>query len=249
MQIATILPVKDLEMRRDRDYNMALAHLVDVKAYREFFRSQSDDGKFVLMDNGVVETGVPMPIAELLDRAETIGATEMVLPDMLRNKDETLRLGREAMTAIFADPRQTKFSLLAVPQGSTKEEWRECVLEMLTWPVKAIGISRFVNAYYDHRKDALADVPELLASNKEIHLLGCAGDPKEMWEIEEAHGHGRIRGVDSGIASIYAQAGKKMSGRTKKPDNELDFLTDDTSGDELLKYNVEWWEKRVRGEV
>lgn len=86
MEIATILPTKYLGMREDGQYNMCLAHLMDRPAYRDFFREQSRKGFFVLMDNGVVETNEPLKMEELIEIAEDIGATEMVLPDAIRDK-------------------------------------------------------------------------------------------------------------------------------------------------------------------
>jgi len=248
MEIATILPTKYLGMREDGQYNMCLAHLMNRPAYRDFFREQSRKGFFVLMDNGVVETDEPLKMEELIEIAEDIGATEMVLPDAIRDKELTLERGREAMDVFFKDDiLRQDIRLMAVPQGSTKEEWRECVLEMLEWPVASIGISRFVNKYYPHRLEALLDVPELIDSDKEIHLLGCAGDPKEMFEISEGMPKCRIRGVDSGIAAIYTQEGVLMESDEPKPLVDLDFDSE-TLDEELLSANVEWWEKRCLGE-
>lgn len=247
MEIATILPIKYLKMREDSEYNMCLAHLMKSQEYKDFFKAQAEKGMFVLMDNGVVETDEPLTIEEIMNIAEEINVTEAIIPDAIRDKELTLERGRIALKYLEDTGLIDEFQFLAVPQGSTKEEWKECLLEMLNWSVTTIGISRFVNKYYDSRLEALMDVPELINSDKEIHLLGCAGDPIEMFEIEKEF-PGRIRGVDSGIAAIYAQEGIRMDSGAGKPQVDLNFDNEDMDVP-LLEDNATWWEGRCLGEV
>ena len=56
-KIAHIVPVKCLEKTANNQYHMCLAHLVkESEEYASFYRRMSDEGKFVLMDNGVAES-------------------------------------------------------------------------------------------------------------------------------------------------------------------------------------------------
>ncbi len=237
MDTATILPIPHLHLADNETYNMALAHLVEDEAYADWFRMKSSRGDFILMDNGVVELGYPMESHEILARAREIGASEVVLPDYpldrLRSM-ETHRRGLEDLGGILP--------LMAVPQGSSCGEWRESVLELIRWPVNSIGVSRFVVELFPDRLHALCSVPELLDSDKEIHLLGCPGIANEVALID-MHLSGRIRGIDSGIAAIYAQEGIAIDSGEPKPNVELDFTAE--VDEDLLKHNVEYWRREI----
>ena len=249
MKIATILPTHYLGLESNNDYHLCLAHLMGDKEYARFFKEQSRKGRFVMMDNGVVETGVPMQMNELIDLAIQWDVWEVILPDAINDMDQTILRGAKGMFDYFRLRHKMNFDfhLAAVPQGDTKEEWVACVKEMLTWPIRTIGISRFVMKYYNSRLEALNAVPELIASDKQIHLLGCPGDPDEMFQIRCAF-PGRIRGVDSGIAAMYTQEGMYMGDGQPKPIVELDFQGQGLDEDLLIR-NVDFWRARCRGEV
>jgi hypothetical protein len=241
MKIATILPFAHLALERFNDYHMALAHLIDAcPEYEKFFRAASDRGNFVIIDNGVVERGNPMGVAELLSRAWRIKASEVILPDRIGDAYATCRNGKKSLEQV-GDLCQT----MAVPQGRTLSEWRDCLKVMLDWPVQTIGISRFTRAFVPDRATLLMQAPELVQSSKDIHLLGCAGDPVEAWNIE-VQWPGRVRGIDSGIAAICAQEGLLLEPGTIKPAVELNFHAKHLDGN-LLRTNVLWWRHRCSG--
>ena len=249
MQVATILPTRYLWLEADSDYHLCLAHLLrHDPEYTDFFADQSRRGSHVIMDNGVVETGEAMPIEELMELATHTGATEIILPDVLRDKDATLGLSEQAL--IYAQNSGWYGGIMAVPQGDTPEEWRGCFEGMLGWPITAIGISRFlVPDVYPNRAEALRDIYDLLTwTDKRYHLLGCPGDPQEIWEAYNVL-PGQVRGTDSGIAAIYTEAGLLAEDGHSKPDVELDFRAGDKLGydSELLIRNWAWWKRSVRG--
>lgn len=246
MKIATILPIAHLHLEQNNDYHLCLAHLLGDDEYFNFFKAQASAGKFVMMDNGVVEVGKPLTIEELYDLAVEVGVNEFILPDAIRDRGATLALSGQAIGYCLKRMRSEGrwMNLVAVPQGATAEEWADCVREMLAWPVRTIGISRFTNAYFPNRLEALRAVPELIASSKDIHLLGCPGDPAEMADIDRSF-PGRIRGVDSGIAAMYTQVGKAMCDGEPKPVVELDFAG--VLPEFLLKLNIAWWQDRIQG--
>ena len=241
MKIATILPIAYLELEKDNDYHLCLAHLLKDRTYHKFFKSQAKSGKYLIMDNGVVETGLPMDIEKLFHLAQSVKASEMILPDLLFKTKSTLEMGLSALEYARGHV-EGDLNFMAVPQGETKEEWAKCVREMIHWPVKCIGISRFVvPKLFQSRTEALRSVPELIASHKEIHLLGCPDDPREIAEANSAFPQ-RIRGTDSGVASIMAQEGIHM-GTLPKPKVELGFYNEEMDLD-ILKYNIAQWKLR-----
>lgn len=242
--IATITPIRHLNLIDHDPYHLCLAHLVKKsEVYRAFFRTQSSS--FVIMDNGVVETKVPMPIDELISLGESIEADEIVLPDYIYDSHKTLISSGQALDHAIANGCESWF--MAVPQGASPEDWKACLDEMLKWDINCIGLSRFlVPNIFPNRASALMYAPELLMSQKDIHLLGCPIDAKEIREAFNLMPN-RIRGTDSGIAAIYAQAGLAISSGIAKPDIELDFeeknhRIDDT----ILVDNIKTWKEEIQ---
>ena len=70
-KVAQIVPVPHLPQIENNHYHMCLAHLVkESEGYTEFYRRMSDEGKFVLMDNGAAE-GSQLATYELLEMYNT----------------------------------------------------------------------------------------------------------------------------------------------------------------------------------
>lgn len=240
MKIATILPIPYLWLEKDSKYHLCLAHLMHRPEYQSFFTNRtSEEGNFVIMDNGVVETGVPMPIEKLMEIATDSKIHELILPDKIFDVKGTLKLGEKAIPVT----QGSNLRLMAVPQGRTAREWLTCLREMVQWPVQTIGISKFVGKFFYNRYEALSMAWEdLIESDLDIHLLGCTSDPYEMNLIEQAI-PGRIRGVDSGIAAMYTQAGKRMKNVPIRPKIEMDFNAQ--LDPMMLTDNVSWWKSRI----
>lgn len=221
MKIAVILPTAFQWLEEQNDYHMALAHLIGDEGYDSFFQIQSDRGNHVIMDNGVVETGEPMPVDLLIERATRIHAKEVILPDHLHR---SLRTYLDSWRAI-QPLQEAGFDVMAVPQGGSPSEWRDCVLEMIDWPVDCIGISRFVLKNFLSRNEALECVPELLESRMPIHILGCPEPPNQVHHWDRLYAD-RIRGIDSGAVTFFSQAGVIMTGHniSVRPQGELQLI-------------------------
>jgi hypothetical protein len=247
MEICTILPTAHLGLESESQFHLCLAHqMIQDQKYRAFFLKMSSEGKWATMDNGSAEGHAPMHIDSLLDLAGEIKCSEIVLPDHLFDRKATLAHSRGAMLWYQANYKEGFPQLLAVPHGDTPQEWVKCVEEMVTWEaVKCIGISRFlVPRIFQNRVEALHKVPMLIDSTKEIHILGCPGSPAEISRIDSLF-PGRIRSVDSGIAAIYTQAGRKLTMGSPKP-NEVIDLNRGYLDDTLLKENIHQWKTMVR---
>ena len=242
MQVATILPTHYLSLIKDKPYHMALAHLVGVdKTYTEFYMRMATEGKFVNLDNGVIETGVPMSIERIVAKANLIGAHELILPDTLDEAEITLDAACEAIP--YAR-EHFKGKLMGVPQGKTMEEWIECAKLMLEMDIDTIGIPKRLvkNCERDARLAALHLLGWSLRG-RDVHLLGCQETPIECTMIEKAAQAKHIvpiRGVDSAIAYVYARENMLIR-QGPRPSGEIDFSAHDAHMDKLLR-NIEIWE-------
>jgi hypothetical protein len=80
----------------------------------------------VFLDNGVWETGHPLPQFELESIAHSIGATHVVSPDLLDDYSGTVELAED-----FMNECSGKYEPVAVVQGMDNEERIECYVALV----------------------------------------------------------------------------------------------------------------------
>lgn len=200
MDFYVISPTSNLELMELGDRIFVLAHLyISNPEYRSFVKKQKEAGKFITLDNSVAE-GALVTEEILLQCVEDLLPNEVIAPDVLFDKDQTL-----ANFFTFKE-KLKKFptvKLFGCPQGDTLEEWLLCYREMLPF-ADVIGLSKgavswaFTRSSNDenisHSRHIAYDI--LKAYNmiqKPIHCLG-AGDP---WEFEYYKGDPMMRSTDS----------------------------------------------------
>lgn len=227
-KIAHIVPVSHLADTTENQYHMCLAHLTEDQQYRQHFQLMVEQGKFVLMDNGAAE-GCQLNPQQLLDVCQQINPTEIVLPDTLYDPANTIQKSRTFLTLL--EQSGSKHKTMAVPQGSTLEEWTACAQIFLTdRRINSIGISKFLNIVTGDRYvrfRACQNLAQLIAQydryDIEVHLLGCDEGPlivKICWEAFPF-----VRGCDSAFAYLQAQKNRMMSLRDdSRPSGTIDFI-------------------------
>ena len=107
MRVATVVPVKSVDLVEDDDYKMALAHLTGSREYRQAYASG-----YVMLDNGVVETGESVDPVRLLDIAERIKANEVVVPDAIGDSQKTIIMAERFITEAarrYSDPSRSEY--------------------------------------------------------------------------------------------------------------------------------------------
>jgi len=250
VKVASIVPVSYLYLIQSKNYHMCLAHLANsIPRYADFYKEQAQKGKFVIMDNGAAE-GEQQRVDTLVRLAASINPTELILPDVLYDSEATLDRSYKAIDVVKRSGLECR--LMAVPQGRTLHEWVGCALEMLQWPVDTIGISKFLNYVlgpYVRLLAIAAILPKL--KDKDIHLLGCACDAREVGVINDFFGS-RVRGVDSSIAYIYARSGINMHNALRnnipRSQAEIDFMEESTDTS-LISDNITIWEDVCNGRL
>jgi len=250
MRLATIVPTKYLDRAASGNYFMALAHLVGKdEVYTEFFKSKAmEDNAYVILDNGVIE-GDQRGIEEIVRKANLIGASEIILPDVFLNSSATLDSTAAALEYVkFYAP---ELRVMGVPQGTTLQEWIECAEMMLTMDIDTIGIPKVLTSFAgrDARLTAitmLGNTCTRLLKYTDIHLLGCWDTPIELTMIQAAVNSGAIkevRGCDSAIAYVYSAAGQIIS-NGPRPTGPVDFASTQEIG-EILETNMRIWRASV----
>ena len=104
---------------------MMLAHeWVKNQEYLNYFKKRQEEGKFVLMDNGAFENERVI-WQELVDLTAQVRPSCVIMPDVLGNGIETRKDTLEFYNNHSNQIKELGVDLMAVPQGSTFEEFLE----------------------------------------------------------------------------------------------------------------------------
>ena len=242
MKTATILPPKYLPLISGHVYHMCLAHLIKdftYDPYTAFYREQAKKGNYVIMDNGVIE-GDQRPIEEIVKKALSVGANEIILPDVMLDQAATLDASYKALKWVKDN---FPLKVMVVPQGKDLDEWIGCAIAMIDWDIDCIGIPKILTKLggRDARLEVLSRLGNKLRG-LDIHLLGCWNSALELTMIERAAQDKQIRpvrGVDSALPFIYAKAGVQID-ESDRPNVSIDFNETDVD-ERLIETNIRLW--------
>lgn len=253
MKVATILPQNYLHLTADDDYFMCLGHLINEPGYEQytkFFADRAKEGKYVIMDNGVIE-GNQRPIQELAEKAMSIGASEMIVTDVFRDCNATLEAISRDLKVLNNVPHP---HVMLVPQGNTLDEWVFCAHQLIkrfgTYDF-TIGVPKVLSDIggRDGRIAALYKLCEVcpVAKHKTAHLLGCWTSPLEILMLDKIQDSGsrclpKLRGVDSAIPFVFARAGLRVNAADRPDSDPINFQHSEVS-ERLLKRNIKDWRK------
>ena len=252
MKTAAILPLQVMKDYGYKPYMMALWQAANDSAeYAETFKNRPE-GTFLILDNGAAEGENPTP-AQLLEVYPRVNPDEIVLPDVVGDRAETVRQSTAALD-IFKN-EGLPYQIMAVPQGKCFGEWLSCMQYFVKLPgVTTLGISKFVSKLF---KDELGEgvnvrleclqaiidyCDRMEIPMPQIHLLGCWEDMLELQEIEKAF-PGVVRGTDSAIAYVYSRNNMVYTPGLARPDNdEIDFINGPSVNKEILDKNLQAYE-------
>lgn len=239
-KVAHIVPVSCLEKTASNQYHMCLAQLVkQSNEYADFYKRMSAEGKYVLMDNGAAE-GCQPTLDEFIDCCKFVNPTEIVLPDTLLKKNETIHKSLSAYAYL-----QDKFSgdipykIMAVVQGEGINKSLKCIkrykklVAHCGLHIDTLGIPKILATYTcdDYARAKLLEeaAADIIALKCEVHLLGCSESTEVINYIRSTYGADRghfgfVRGIDSAFAYLGSQAGVRVREHVKRPAGAIDFL-------------------------
>ena len=255
MKIAPIPPVALLE-EYSTDYHLCLAHVLGHHTWEvDYYRSRSDLGEYVILDNGAYELGRSVPFEHVLEVADWILPKEIVLPDVFLDGKETLKATAEAFEALRHTSKWDYTNLMVVPQGKNTDEWVSCLRSLVDIAKPdTIGIPIVYESMMG-RGLLIHKTIELLHAHTEcqpdIHLLGWDGD------LYKLNAYARqfplwIRGIDSAKPFYFAkQPDPKsiLSGEDiKRPDGYFELLPTDLDA-QVVKYNIRCMDLAASGDL
>jgi hypothetical protein len=203
LKIAHIVPTQYLPLIVDKhSYHLCLTHMVrEDQAYTNWYKTQSDKGSYVILDNGIYE-GVETSVDELLDCAERVHAKEIVLPDVFRAVTSTERTLEALDNPMFKDmPSTSKFA--AVVHGKDRSTWIQSFDTLSSDSrIHTLMLPKVLDEVwgYGGRFAACAylEATGRVDKSKTYHLLGVWTDPIEVY-LHAVH-HTWIRGLDTALA-------------------------------------------------
>lgn len=146
-------------------------------------------GQFIIMDNGLIETGAAADTGLVGDAADIVGASCVILPDALGEYYKTQRL----VVNSYDDFRKIGLPLMGVVQGKTATE----VVKMLKlyddMEVDYISIPRVMVGYHGTRRWI---VERAAWNGRPIHLLGWSENLEDDLRCAALPG---VMGIDSAV--------------------------------------------------
>lgn len=210
-KLAEIVPKETLEVTRDNAYHMCLAQLVlKDPAYASFYRRMSEEGKFVLLDNGAAE-GEELSLEEVLKAAELVNAAEIILPDVLFEGKTSFEKSISAYFNLLEYKDEKGIRLMFVPQGRSFSEWYNYAMLAFKYEgIDDIGVPKHLSITFADKEARFTAVhaldKEIRARecyDKRIHLLGCNESPKELKVLMKASPF--IRGCDTVAPYLFTK--------------------------------------------
>lgn len=250
-QIFFIPPVSAMDLSEHGTHNLFVIgqrYKSDEK-YREYVHKAKQDGRFLILDNGVGDEGEILTNEEVYALAKELQPDEVIPTDDLYNKTATILHTQDMISWLKRDGLLGKIHIFMCPQGNTLEEWVECYTWALNNPdVSTIGMSKktiphiLFNAKPDEliaeARNMMYDILEYRGLlGKPLHMLGSAG-PKEYEHYKYSKW---VRSTDSCIA-IWAGYNKvKFDSlwykRIPTPKNYFDLKLDEEQREYAL-YNI-----------
>jgi hypothetical protein len=168
------------------DYHYCLPHLLENKQYYQFFKSASERGDLIIMDNGLFE-GVSHTIEDLLEKINDIKPSIFITPDAWNDPETTVKNAKKWID-YYADKIPSITKLMAVVQAKTVSDAMLTYSKFIELGYTHIALNHagvFYKELYQHQNELLSlmngrirfvnMLPSLKGFSKSIHhhLLGA----------------------------------------------------------------------------
>lgn len=222
--------------------------------YAQYYNQASQQGRTIILDNGIMEIGRAVEVGVLLDLARQLRPTLLTPPEVLNDAVQTVRLTQEFLSPFAASDLYPATQLLVVAHGNSFDLWRWCFEELIHLPmVGRIGVP--YDLPFDlpgstlHSEESPLEqlvrrrvgVCNWIAEhhpNIPLHLLGLA-HPSEL-QLQARHPF--IKSNDSSLATMAALHNIRYEEHDTGPfvKHFIDFQAplDDNALD-LAKHNIE----------
>ena len=147
MKLASIVPMKNVDLTFKGSYAMMLAHL--AKYYVGVKRNKNC---YTIMDNSLIELGSAVTLDQILEAAAICNPDEIILPDVFCDGVATLAKVKECINELKRKGLIGKYRLMVVCQGKDQAEFFRTFIELKDIPeVDCIGIPKVAEKIFKDR--------------------------------------------------------------------------------------------------
>ena len=198
---------------------LCFAHLLsgDAEPYRAYYARARSSGRFVILDNGIMERGVAASLPEIVAVLAGFRPALVTPPEVLHDAGETLRLTEQFASCLREGDEPSVTGLLGAAHGSSFHEWCRCFEGLRRVPeVKRIGIPYDVRFDVQTATDSFHPLQRLVVRRIElcewiarmhpdasVHLFGLA-HPSEL--VTQRH-HAFVASIDTSLPVMAAAHG------------------------------------------
>lgn len=194
------------------DYHLLLAHQIAARPleYQAFWNRFIDRTGIsrldITIDNSVVELGEAMDFGKVIAAATVVGATTVVLPDVINDSRKTLEQAEISFEDYVEEMEENGIGALGIAQGRDIDEVLDCAAGLVELGVKRLGISKYL---VDTPVGSRAAVAKALGRAHElpIHLFGFSNN---MVDDLTAARESYVVGIDSAMPIWLGLAGMTL---------------------------------------
>ena len=205
-----LFPVHDLI----NDYPYVLAHLIGHdEEYTDYYTKKCKEATFSILDNSAFELGKSVDFEVLIEAAELVKPTHVVVPDWVNDCDKTLEFLKAFLSFLehrYGNLYSVPFKLITVIQGKNMGELYKCLneityqkkkcpaIDIVAMPFDTIPGTDYHNIRYivfQHMKAVIKD------NYLKVHLLGLQNYSE--YQLYTAEDKELIWSVDSSAPIIY----------------------------------------------
>lgn len=258
MKAAIIAPVPHLDVARLSDFHLVLAPLVlEDEYYAQFYRERALAGDYIILDNGVAESGIALDVAQIERAAEVVPPSEVVIPDAWLDSVRNIHLFRRHVERLRHSFPEAL--LMAIAQGGSLGTWFWCWdYFMSDARADVIGLPKnmtspkgpFAHPRCKGGRGFVTRAIDLMIGGriKPHHVLGTWYGLQDIYELRS---RSWVRSIDTSFPSVCAQYGVELTTgnywNLQKPAQKLDFHSD-AGPRELHVANAKAYLKIVAGE-
>jgi hypothetical protein len=213
MKVSFEVPLTHLyDFDEYQDYLFILSHLCENETYKSYVISSN---KFKILDNSAYELKKSIPVGQLCDIAEEIKVDVIVVPDVVGNAVETLKMTEEFYKEFTKRPNLRKVKTMIVPQGINYSEYLMCYYKMKEFPYSMIGVAYYIPGFTSDFEDLRFKKVQSIVNvelDKKIHLLGLHR-PCFLYEYKK---YLSIESIDTSVPVVLAVYGKEFTDKSSK---------------------------------
>lgn len=240
MQIAHILPTDLLYLIENRNFYMCLANIaIQNTEYLNFYKRKSKEGKFILLDNGEAEQQ-QLSLDTMLDIIKEINPSEIILNDTLNDRKQTIEKSNIALDYYKSKGYNNQF--MFVTHGIDFNDWWLNFKEDIINHIHTIGIPKTITNTWNKELARYDCCKFLLNTYYNIHLLGC----NESLDILKLFKNlSNVRSIDTSLSYIKAKSNEQINKGQRPLNIKMDFINHQLNDIELLKYNIQTFDKLI----